>query len=172
MKNKRVNIDRMKMNVRAPLFDCTKEEEGWRFFDITNCYSYALGVFEDIDFLRPGEISEMEYKSVYTDEELLERVISDLIALGLEVTVSNGEEIIDDEYSWKIAVLNGVVDGNYLGYDYHFLKQGRNQKWFHKHPYDQCPTQYDSRNKVIENPETATYLFCYHLVEYLVVRQV
>ena len=167
----RINVKRMKESVRPPLLNSGKEEEAWRYYDITNCYSYALGMFEDIDHLRPGEISDMEYKPTYTDEEIFERVIRDLEMLGLECTVSCFEEKIEDEYSWKIAVMN-VDPENSLFYDYHFLKQGVNQKWFHKLSYDQFPSQYDSRHRVIENPETASYSYRYHLVGYIVVRQV
>lgn len=162
----------MKECVKPPIYITGKEEEAWRFFDIANCYSYALGLFEDIEFLRPGEISDMEYKPEYSDEELWERVIRDLEVLGLEATVSTFEAPVEDENSWKIAIMNVKTESSGPGYDFHFLKQGTNKLWYHKHPYDQFPTQYDSRNKCIENPETAAYFFHYHLVGYIVVRQV
>ena len=171
MRKKALNIDRMKVSVKPPLYITIKEEEAWRFFDITNCYSYALGLFEDIEFLRPGEISNMEYKKEYSDEELWERVLKDLEVLGLDATVTTFEAPVEDECSWKIAIMNVKTDDNSTGYDFHFLKQGANQVWYHKHPYDQFPTQYDSRNKCIENPETAAYYFKYHLVGYVAVRQ-
>ena len=172
MRYKELDIDRMKKNVRPPHISTGKEEEAWRLYDIANCYSYALGVFEDIDYLRPGEIANMEYKPEYSDEEILERVMRDLEVLGLETTQSSLEEVIEDEYSWKIAIMNVETGEAHIFYDYHFLKQGKNQKWYHKQPYDQFPSRFDSRNKEIENPETATYSFHYHLVGYLVVRQV
>ena len=172
MRDRKLNINRMKESIKPPLFITGKEEEAWRFFDITNCYSYALGLFEDIEYLRPGEISDMEYKTEYSDEELWERVLKDLEVLGLEVTVSTFEAPVEDEFSWKIAIMNVRTENSCYGYDFHFLKQGANQLWYHKHPYDQFPTQYDSRNKCIENPETAAYSFGYHLVGYVVVRQV
>ena len=106
MRYKELDIDRMKKNVRPPHISTGKEEEAWRHYDIANCYSYALGVFEDIDYLRPGEIANMEYKPEYSDEEILERVMRDLEVLGLETTQSSLEEVIEDEYSWKIAIMN------------------------------------------------------------------
>lgn len=167
----KININRMKKSIKPPLGITIKEEEAWRFFDIANCYSYALGLFEDIEFLRPGEISNMEDKSEYSDEELWIRVLKDLHVLGFEVTISTFETPVEDENSWKIAIMNVKAD-NSERYDFHFLKQGVNKVWYHKHPYDQFPTQFDSRNKCIENPETAAYHFKYHLVGYVIVRQV
>lgn len=172
MREKKLDIDRLKKNVRPPQINTGKEEEAWRHYDITNCYSYALGLFEDIEYLRPGEIAEMEYKKEYSDEEILERVKRDLEVLGIEATESSFEEVIEDEYTWKIAILNVATGDTKVFYDYHFLKQGMNKKWYHKQPYDQFPSRFDSRNKEIENPETATYSFHYHLVAYLAVRQV
>ena len=170
MREKLINVDKMKECVKAPLANTMKEEEAWRWYDIANCYSYAIGMFVDIDFLKPGEISKMELKRQYTDEDILERVIGDLEALGLETTISSLEEPIEDNDSWKIAIMNtGPKDIHEL-YDYHFLKQGKNMLWYHKRPYEQFPSNYDSRHRAIDNPETATFAFSYHLVAYLVVR--
>ena len=97
MREKKLDIDRLKKNVRPPQINTGKEEEAWRHYDITNCYSYALGLFEDIEYLRPGEIAEMEYKKEYSDEEILERVKRDLEVLGIEATESSFEEVIEDK---------------------------------------------------------------------------
>ena len=170
MNEKRVNVEKLKKCVRAPLKNSVKEEEAWRFYDITNCYSYAIGMFFDIDFLKPGEISDMELKSQYTDEDILERVVKDLECLGLEVTKSTLEEKVEGDDTWKIAVMNTGLRNVTTVYDYHFLKQGANMLWYHKRPYDQFPSNYDSRHRVINNPETAVFAFDDHLVAYLSVR--
>ena len=156
MREKLINVDKMKECVKAPLANTMKEEEAWRWYDITNCYSYAIGMFVDIEFLKPGEISKMELKKQYTDEDILERVIGDLEALGLETSISSLEEPIEDNDSWKIAIMNTGPK------DIHEL--------YHKRPYEQFPSNYDSRHRAIDNPETATFAFSYHLVAYLVVR--
>ena len=167
-----ISIDTLRKNIYPPMKDERKEEDLWKFFDITNCYSYALGLLFDFRFLQPGEISKMEPQNQYTDDELVERVKSDVIILGMEIRESTLEEFIDDEKSWKIAILNVKATPNQCRYDYHFVKQHPNKKWYHKIPYDQFPTNYDSRYRTIEDPATATYSFCYHLVGYFVVTKV
>ena len=91
--------------------------------------------------------------------------------LGFEIRESCFDEMLEDEDSWKIAILNTGVRNLQDCYDYHFLKQGVNQMWYHKHPYEQFPTRYDTRNKIIDNPETANYSYDYHLVGYYAVRK-
>lgn len=167
-----ISIDTLKENIHPPMKDERKDEDLWKFFDITNCYSYALGLLFDFRFLHPGEISKMELKNQYSDEELVERVKSDIIVLGMEIRESTLEEIIDDENSWKIAILNAELNSPQGRYDYHFVKQHPSKNWYHKIPYDQFPTKYDSRFRTIQDPATATYSFHYHLVGYFVVTKV
>ena len=131
----------MKDCVCPPIKDYCKEEEAWRYFDIVNCYSYALGLFVDISFLRPGEISGMEFKCQYSDSDIVERFFRDAEMLGFEIRESCFDEMLEDEDSWKIAILNTGVRNLQDCYDYHFLKQGVNQMWYHKHPYEQFPTR-------------------------------
>lgn len=165
-----ISIDTLRDRIQPPMRDERKDEDLWKYYDITNCYSYALGLLFDFQFLQPGEISKMELKSQYTDNELIERVKSDVCVLGMEFRESTLEEYVDDEKSWKIAILNVQSPTN--RYDYHFVKQHPSRKWYHKIPYDQFPTNYDSRYRTIEDPETATYSFNYQLVGYFVVTKV
>lgn len=167
-----ISIDTLKENIHPPMKDERKDEDLWKFFDITNCYSYALGLLFDFRFLQPGEISEMESKNQYSDEELVARVKSDVIFLGMQIRESTLEELVDDEKSWKIAILNAELNSASGRYDYHFVKQHPSKNWYHKIPYDQFPTKYDSRYRTIEDPATATYSFRYHLVGYFVVTKV
>ena len=167
-----ISIDTLKENIHPPMKDERKDEDLWKFYDITNCYSYALGLLFDFRFLHPGEISKMELKNQYSDEELVERVKSDIIVLGMEIRESTLEELIDDENSWKIAILNAELNSPQGRYDYHFVKQHPSKNWYHKIPYDQFPTKYDSRFRTIQDPATATYSFHYHLVGYFVVTKV
>lgn len=167
----KLNVDKMKDCVCPPMKEYSKEEEAWRYFDIVNCYSYALGLFVDISFLRPGEISSMEFKSQYSDSDIIERFFRDAEMLGLEVRESNLDEILEDEDAWKVAILNTGIRNLQEFYDYHFLKQGVNKMWYHKHPYEQFPTRYDTRNRIIDNPETAKYSYDYHLVGYYAVKK-
>ena len=167
-----VGLDVLKRNISPPIYDSSKEEEAWRFYDVVNCYSYALGLLYDIYYLNPGELSMMDAKSQYTDEEIVERVKSDVWCLGMDIRESSLDEVIEGENCWKIAVMNTSVMDNHSRYDYHFLKQGSNGRWYQKSPYDQFPTQYDSRNRVINDPETASYSYGYHLVGYFVVTKI
>lgn len=167
-----ISIDTLRKNIHPPMKDERKDEDLWKFFDITNCYSYALGLLFDFRFLQPGEISKMELKNEYSDDELIERVKSDIVVLGMEIRESTLEEVVVDENSWKIAILNSNLDSPSGRYDYHFLKQHPSKKWYHKIPYDQFPINYDSRYRTINDPATATYSFHYHLVGYFVVTKV
>lgn len=167
-----ISIDTLRKNIRPPMKDERKDEDLWKFFDITNCYSYALGLLFDFRFLQPGEISKMEPQDQYTDAELIMRVKSDIIVLGMEIRESTLEEVVVDENSWKIAILNVSTDSATGRYDYHFLKQHPNKKWYHKIPYDQFPINYDAYYHTISDPAAAKYSFNYHLVGYFVVTKV
>lgn len=168
MRKEKLELEKIRGCIKAPQINTNKEIESWNCFDIANCYSYALGMFVDIDALEPGEISKLELKRGYSDEEILERVTMDLELLGLEISASSLEEEIADENSWKIAIMNtGLSNGSF--YDFHFLKQGVNMKWYHKCPYEQFPSNYDYRDREINNPETAVFAFGYHLVAYIMV---
>ena len=167
-----ISIDVLRESIHPPMKDERKDEDLWKFFDITNCYSYALGLLFDFRFLYPGEISKMERHNQYSDNELVERIKNDIITLGLEIRESTLEELVNSETSWKIAVLNAELNSDQSRYDYHFVKQHPNQSWYHKIPYDQFPTKYDSCYRTIENPATATYSFNYHLVGYFVITKI
>lgn len=167
-----MSIDILKKRICPPIKDERKDEDLWKFFDSVNCYSYALGLLYDIRFLNPGQISQMQDKDQYTDEELVERVKSDVCILGLEIRESTLDEEIMEENSWKIAILNTALTFPKERYDYHFLRQSCNMRWYHKIPYDQFPLSYDTRYREITDPATATYSYHYHLVGYFVVTKI
>lgn len=167
-----MSIDILREKIHPPIDDVRKEEDLWKFFDTVNCYSYALGLLYDIRFLNPGQISKMQKKNQYTDEELVERVKSDVCILGLEIRESTLDEEIYGENTWKIAILNTGTTFTQDRYDYHFLRQGSNKRWYQKIPYDQFPSSYDTRYRTITDPESATYSFHYHLVGYFVVTKI
>ena len=164
-----MSIDSLKEKIHPPMRNELKESEIWRFFDIANCYSYALGLLHDISHLNPGQISRMQRKRKYTDEELVECVEEDIRVLGMIIRESTLEEEVTSENSWKIAIMNADVNSIQERYDYHFLKQCPNKQWYQKIPYEQFPSKYDSRFRTITDPETATYPYHYHLVGYFVV---
>ena len=164
-----MSIDFLREKIHPPIDNEQKESDLWRFFDIVNCYSYALGLLCDISFLNPGQISKMQKKQQYTDEELLERVTKDIHVLGMEIRESTLDEEITNKNAWKIAIMNADKTPIQERYDYHFLKQAPNKQWYQKIPYEQFPSNYDSRCRAITNPETANYSFRYHLVGYFVV---
>ncbi|MBR3613911.1 MAG: hypothetical protein IKL55_01885 [Clostridia bacterium] len=164
-----VSIDFLRERIHPPIQDEQKEDDLWKFFDVVNCYSYALGLLYDVTFLNPGQISRMQLQKQYTDQELLERVFSDIHVLGMGIRKSTLEEEILSDNEWKIAIMNTDTSFSQERYDYHFLKQNTNKQWFQKIPFDQFPTKYDSRYRTITNPETATYSYHYHLVGYFVV---
>ena len=114
-----ISIDTLRKNIRPPMKDERKDEDLWKFFDITNCYSYAFGLLFDFRFLQPGEISKMEPQNQYSDDELVERVKSDLTVLGMKIRESTLEEVVADENSWKIAILNARTDSAPGRYDRH-----------------------------------------------------
>lgn len=162
----------LRKKIYAPEKDQRKEDDLWKFFDTVNCYSYAIGLLYDIRFLNPGQLSGMTKQEQYTDNEILERVKSDIKYLGMEIRESYLEEVVEEEESWKIAILNTGLKKEHSRYDYHFLRQCADKKWYQKIPYDQFPTPLDSRNYIITNPETAKYPFHYHLIGYFVVSKI
>ena len=167
-----ISIDILRERIHPPIADEQKDDDLWKFFDVVNCYSYALGLLYDITFLNPGQLSKMQRKKQYTDEELIERVKNDVHALGMEIRESSLNEEITEENTWKIAILNTGKMHVQERYDYHFLRQNPNKKWYQKIPYDQFPSNYDSKYRTITNPETASYSFHYHLVGYFVVAKI
>ena len=167
-----MSIDNLRERIYPPIANERDEENLWKFFDTVNCYSYALGLLCDIRFLNPGQISQMQEQNQYTDEELIERVRNDVYVLGLEIRESSLDEDIIGEDTWKIAILNTGKTLTQERYDYHFLRQGPNKKWYQKIPYDQFPSAYDNRYNTITDPATATYSFHYHLVGYFVVTKI
>ena len=164
-----MSIDNLKARIRPPMCNEVKECDVWKFFDIVNCYSYALGLLYDISHLNPGQISKMQKKHKYTDKELLERVEEDVHILGMIIRESTLEEDVTGDNSWKIAIMNTDIDSVHEHYDYHFLKQCPDKLWYQKIPYEQFPSKYDSHFHTITNPETASYPYHYHLVGYFVV---
>ena len=167
-----MSIDNLRERIYPPIANEREEENLWKFFDTVNCYSYALGLLSDIRFLNPGQISQMQEQNQYTDEELIERVRNDVYGLGLEIRESSLDEDVIDEDTWKIAILNTGKTLTQERYDYHFLRQNPNKKWYQKIPYDQFPSTYDNRYKAITDPASATYSFSYHLVGYFVVTKI
>ncbi len=164
--------DIMRKNIFSPEGKYGNDSNEWVCYDIVNCYSYAIGLLYDIEHLNPGEISGKRRRRQYTDEELLENVKSDMQVLGITMRESTLEEVVDERNAWKIAVMNTGVMNDVTRYDYHFLKQCSNGRWYQKIPYDQFPTEYDSRSRIITNPEDAKYPYNYHLVGYFVICKV
>lgn len=131
----------------------------WVNMDSTNCYAYALGLdipnYNIIDYAyAPGVISNSSiflpsYK-LFTYDMLLNNIYSDLEALGVDIREIRPLDTISEE-EWKIALFT-VGDYGYLK-DYHFLRQHKDNIWYHKNGYRGTILPYDSNGIIIRNPE-------------------
>lgn len=171
------DLKTIRESIKIPPKHFGKETNSWVYYNLANCYQYALsmyidemGAFVPGDFHRISEGKEKATSGIYTDEELMYNVKKDLEVLGLEIRESTLEEVIEDENSWKIAVMNVRVISMAVGYDFHFLRQSNaGGEWSQKLRNDQHPETRDNRYKTITNPATASYDFPYELVGYYII---
>lgn len=156
-----------KDNLTFPSVDERQEEARWTFYNVANCYSYAINFLQDVSHLNPGEIAGLDRQETYSDEELVKRVRMDVEAAGFTMRESSFEENLEDIESWKIAIMNCSQEDRF--YDFHFLREGRDMQWMHKVPDAQFASKYDKMFKVIKDPAEARYHYNYHLVGYFVI---
>lgn len=158
----------IRSSIEAPSIDPKVEEGRWTYYNLANCYLYAISLLYDTPKLDPGEIAGMERATSYSDEELVYRVMCDINSMGATMRESTlGEYVEDWTTSWKIAILNCNPNSPY--YDYHFLREDRDMNWSQKFSDEQHATQYDKKHRLISDPADANYYYNYHLVGYYVI---
>ena len=93
-----------------------------------DCYAYACNLNKPQDYV--GQIAGYEDKDVFSKEEVIERLIADMLEEDVYVREASYEETPSD-WEWKICIFSvDTTDEN--EYDYHFLREDQPRRWSHK----------------------------------------
>lgn len=139
----------------------------WLFLQHVNCYGYALGIdlppqcfkiLPDRSF-QPGCFYQAISKIILErrEDNLLDRMKLDFKVLGIDYREISPADIISPN-EWKITYLSSDIGG--IPTDYHFLREGKDQSWYHKdgHQFDYPPSNLDDNGNIIYNPEEAYFV--------------
>ena len=93
-----------------------------------DCYAYACNLNKPQDYV--GQIAGYEDKEFFSKEELVERLIADLMEEDIYVRQSSFEEITSD-WEWKVCmfIVNTTSKDDF---DYHFMREDQPRRWSHK----------------------------------------
>lgn len=92
-----------------------------------DCYAYACNLNKPQDYV--GQIAGYEDKDVFSKEEVIERLIADMLEEDVYVREASYEETPSD-WEWKICIFSvDTTDEN--EYDYHFLREDQPRRWSH-----------------------------------------
>ncbi|MBR2712342.1 MAG: hypothetical protein IKE73_01385 [Bacilli bacterium] len=159
MSKENLNIEEIKRHIY--LF----EDGEWENNFDTNCYAYALGLdYPEKAFpfraYQLGVFGAIRYGFAPMDVCFFtyeDRLKFDLKALKIKYREIDPEEktfyIRHDkrgenytiDYFWSIALFDN-------GQDFHFLRKGFDDKWYHKYGYFSYPFNLDRDNKIILDP--------------------
>lgn len=131
--------------------------------DSTNCYAYVIGKRKGFEVgfkLQPGNLSgEVEYPNTYN--YLIRMINRDMDCLGrnfspitYEKKCPPGMHKIALVYKPKRVIIGGRIITTEEVSDYHLYVQNQDGTWSHK-LINNIPTNADSRDEVIINPQTA-----------------
>ena len=152
-----INIEEIKKHI------CLHHDREWNNIYETNCYAYALGLDypeeEILDYAyQLGIIGSIRYGFHPMDVCFLsyeERLKLDLKALKIKYReidpevktfyIRNKGIIRTTDYFWSIALFDN-------GEDFHFLRKGFDDNWYHKYGYSSSPINYDQDNRIILDP--------------------
>lgn len=135
-------------------------EEKW--VNYGNCYTFALGLDYDEYELKynayyPGTIGNSKTMYGFGDdnlfmyEDLIKNMVLDFNMLGISHRQINTLDTISEK-EWKIAIFikESLVDG--YSEDYHFMRQFKNGKWYHKFGEYGKISECDDNGIIITNP--------------------
>ena len=115
-----------------------------------DCYAYACNLNKPQDYV--GQIAGYEDKDVFSKEEVIERLIADMLEEDVYVREASYEETPSD-WEWKICIFSvDTTDEN--EYDYHFLREDQPRRWSHKFR-GKKPTDKDIYGATITDPRLA-----------------
>lgn len=115
-----------------------------------DCYAYACNLNKPQDYV--GQIAGYEDKDVFSKEEVIERLIADMLEEDVYVREASYEETPSD-WEWKICIFSvDTTDEN--EYDYHFLREDQPRRWLHKFR-GQKPKTTDFEGITITDPRFA-----------------
>lgn len=99
-----------------------------------------------------GKSPVNEDKDVFSKEEVIERLIADMLEEDVYVREASYEETPSD-WEWKICIFSvDTTDEN--EYDYHFLREDQPRRWSHKFR-GQKPKTTDFEGITITDPRFA-----------------
>lgn len=174
-----LNNNELKMSLQQLRDSINVNKKYWQHILSTNCYAYSLGMDvkeSDIKYYsyQPGIMScARRYtpaKHIFSYQELLDYIYSDLEFLGIEFREIDSKEFVSKE-EWKIALFTSFLtqedDVEWL-YGFHFLRQHENGIWYHKPGWYRFPTNRDSNFSLIKDPKECflkgkEYKKCYSL---------
>lgn len=151
------------------------EKKSWINLNDTNCYAYALGLDIPEQEINnhayfPGIIGNSKIylpnQELFTYEEFIYNLFEDFKALNIEYKeIDPLDKINIDE--WKIALFITYYSKNYVE-DFHFLRENKENIWYHKLGYTGTITNCDDDDNIITNPkqcffEYRTYKKCLSL---------
>lgn len=115
-----------------------------------DCYAYACNLNKPQDYV--GQIAGYEDKDVFSKEEVIERLIADMLEEDVYVREASYEETPSD-WEWKICIFSvDTTDEN--EYDYHFLREDQPRRRSHKFR-GQKPKTTDFEGITITDPRFA-----------------
>ena len=115
-----------------------------------DCYAYACNLNNPKDYV--VHIAGYEDKDVFSKEEVIERLIADMLEEDVYVREASYEETPSD-WEWKICIFSvDTTDEN--EYDYHFLREDQPRRWSHKFR-GQKPKTTDFEGITITDPRFA-----------------
>lgn len=115
-----------------------------------DCYAYACNLNKPQDYI--GQIAGYEDKDVFSKEEVIERLIADMIEKYVYVREASYEETTSD-WEWKICLFV-VETADEEEYDYHFMREDNPRRWSHKFRGEK-PKTTDLRGITITDPRLA-----------------
>lgn len=122
-----------------------------------DCYAYACNLNKPQDYI--GQIAGYEDKDVFSKEEVIERLIADMIEKDVYVREASYEETTSD-WEWKICLFV-VETEDEEEYDYHFMREDNPRRWSHKFR-GKKPTDKDISGTTITDPRLAEVSLTYN----------
>ncbi len=122
-----------------------------------DCYAYACNLNKPQDYI--GQIAGYEDKDVFSKEEVIERLIADMIEKDVYVREASYEETTSD-WEWKICLFV-VETEDEEEYDYHFMREDTPRRWSHKFR-GKKPTDKDISGTTITDPRLAEVSLTYN----------
>lgn len=122
-----------------------------------DCYAYACNLKKPQDYV--GQIAGYENKYVFSKEEVIERLIADMLEEDVFVREASYEETPSD-WEWKICLFVADTEAK-EEYDYHFMREDKPRRWSHKYR-GKKPTDKDIYGTTITDPRLAEVSLTYN----------